>query len=219
MTCSNAATRAVVSTLGVLVGIGSLNHGLLEMLQGNRPTPGLIINALGPGYRWTVWTQGGEGAFTLIPSFLLTGALASLIGVLIIVWSLRSIHTRFGPAVFLLLGVTSFLVGGGLAQVVLFTLNWAMATRIRASLNLSRRLLPPPLRHVLSRIWRWTLIAGTVLFLIALEIAVVGYFPGITDQTRLLHTCWTILLVALGLYLLSFLSAFAHDVEARNATA
>jgi len=32
-----------------------------------RPTPGLIVNAFGAGYRWTVWKQGGEAAFTLIP--------------------------------------------------------------------------------------------------------------------------------------------------------
>ncbi len=65
----NAATRFIASTLGVLVGVGSIDHGLLECLQGPRPTPGLIVNALGAGIRWTIWKQGGEGAFTLIPNF------------------------------------------------------------------------------------------------------------------------------------------------------
>jgi len=69
----NAATHVIASTLGVLVGVGSINHGLLEILQGNCPTPGIIVNALGSGYRWTVWKEGGEAAFTLIPNFLLTG--------------------------------------------------------------------------------------------------------------------------------------------------
>ena len=33
----NAATRFVATTLGVLVGIGSIDHGLLECLQGSQP--------------------------------------------------------------------------------------------------------------------------------------------------------------------------------------
>ena len=212
----NPATAVVVSTLGVLVGIGSINHGVLEAVQGNRPTPGLIINALGPGYHWTVWTQGGEPAFTVLPNFLLTGILATLIGLLLIVWSLRFIHKPHGPSVFLLLSVTSFLVGGGVAQILLFTLNWAAATRIQASLGFWRRLVPGPMRPVLGRFWRWTLVAATVLFLAGLEIAVIGYVPGVSGQIKILHVCWTLLLIALALIFFSFLSGFAHDLDAAS---
>jgi hypothetical protein len=211
----NGATRVIVSTLGVLIGIGSINHGLLESLQGNRPTPGLIVNALGPGYRWTVWTQGGEPAFTLVPNFLLTGLLATLLGLLLILWSLRGIQRSHGPTIFLLLAVTSFLVGGGVAQVLLFTLNWAAATRIRATLGFWRWLTPVSARRVLGRFWRWTVAAGTILFLVGLEIAVVGYVPGVAGQTRMLHLCWGILLAALALFLFSYPCGFAHDLEAR----
>jgi hypothetical protein len=212
----NAATRSVVSTLGVLVGIGSIDHGLLETVQGNRLTPGLIVNALGSGYRWTMWKQGGEGAFTLIPNFLVTGILATLLGVLMILWALRFIHKNHGPAVFLLLGIASFLTGGGIAQIALFTIVWGFATRIRSSLAFWRWLIPPPARPALGCLWLWTLAAATVLFLIALEIAIVGYVPGVTGQTELLHICWKLLGVALLLYILSILSGFAHDIEAQS---
>ncbi|MGO9777023.1 MAG: hypothetical protein ACLQGT_13965 [Terracidiphilus sp.] len=211
----NAATHTVVSTLGVLVGIGSIDHGLLETVQGYRPTPGLIINALGSGYRWTVWKEGGEGAFTLIPNFLVTGIIATLLGVLMILWALRFIQKKHGPAVFLLLGIASFLTGGGLAQVVLFTIVWGFATRIRAPLTFWRWLIPPPVRPVLGYLWPWTLTAATVLFLAALEIAIFGYVPGVTGQTQLLHICWTLLPIALAFYFLSILSGFAHDIEAQ----
>jgi uncharacterized membrane protein len=214
----NAATRAIASTLGVLVGIGSIDHGLLECLQGWRPTPGPIVNALGSGYRWTVWTQGGEGAFTLIPNFLATGIVATLLGLIMIFWALRFLQARHGPAVFLLLSVASFLTGGGVAQIVLFTLTWGVATRIRASLAFWRRLIPTPVRPALGRLWPWSLGAATILFLAALEIAVFGYVPGVTEQTRLLHICWSILAVALALYLLSILSGFARDIATRDWT-
>jgi hypothetical protein len=210
-----SATRVIASTLGVFVGIGSMDHGLLECLQGARPTPGLIVNALGAGYSWTVWKQGGEGALTLLPNFLLTGIIATLIGVLMIVWSLRFLHRRHGPTVFLLLGVASFLTGGGVAQIVPFTLTWAVATRIRGSLEFWRWLLPAEARPALSRIWPWTIAASTALSLVALEIAVVGYVPGVSDQMELLHICWKTLGVALGLYMVSVCSGFAQDIDAR----
>src|SRR5258708_3447229 len=146
----NAATHAVGTTLGVLVGIGSIDHGLLECMQGFRPTPGLIVKALGSGYRWTVWKQGGEGAFTLIPNFLVTGIVATALGLAIIAWSIRLIQSPRGPKVFLLLAVASFLTGGGVAQIVLFTLTWGVATRIRASLGFWRLLLPGPVRPTLG---------------------------------------------------------------------
>jgi hypothetical protein len=205
--------------MGVLVGIGSINHGLFEALQGNRPTAGHLVNALGPGYRWTVWTQGGEPAFTLVPNFLLTGLLATFLGLLLVVWSLRYIQRPFGPTIFLLLSVGSFLVGGGVAQVLLFTLNWAAATRIRAPLGCWRWLIPVAARRVLGRLWRWTVAVGTVLFLAGLEIAVVGYVPGVTGPTRILHLCWAILFVALALFLLSYVLGFAHDLVARARAA
>jgi hypothetical protein len=211
----NAATRTVVSTLGVLVGIGSIDHGLLETLQGYRPTPGLIINALGSGYRWTVWKQGGEGAFTLIPNFLVTGILATLLGVVMILWALRFIQKKHGPAFFLLLGIASLLTGGGIAQIVLFTIVWGFATRIRSSLAFWHWLIPPPVRPALGCLWPWTLTVATILFLAALDIAIFGYVPGITSQTQLLHICWTLLPIALAFYFLSILSGFAHDIEAQ----
>jgi len=214
----NGATRAIASTLGVLVGIGSIDHGMLECLQGFRPTPGLIVNALGAGNRWTVWTQGGEGAFTLIPNFLITGVVATLLGLLMIVWSIRYIQSSHGSVVFLSLGIASFLTGGGVAQVVLLTLTWAVATRIRASLPFWRGIIPGFIRPALSRLWPWTLSASVVLFLVALEIAVFGYFPGVAAPVELLHICWKMLAVALALFLATILSGFAHDIDNLEST-
>ena len=53
---------------------------------------------------------------------------------------------------------------------------------------------------------------ATVLFIVALEIAVFGYVPGVSEQTLILHICWGSLAVALVLYLISIVSGFAHDI-------
>ena len=213
---TNSATSVIASTFGVLVGIGSIDHGLLECLQGSRPTPGLIVNALGPGNSWTVWKQGGEAAFTLVPNFLVTGIIASALGILMIIWSLRALQLRHGPTVFLLLGVTSFLAGGGVAQILLFTMTWGVATRIGASLTFWRWLIPASLCSPVGRLWPWTLCGSILLFFGALEIAVLGYVPGVSDQAELLHISWKILVAAFALGLVSIISGFANDLRTQR---
>ena len=111
----NHATRAIVATLGVLLAIGGLDHGLFEVLQGNVPTSGLIIQAIGDRHR--MWVYGTEEALTVVPNFLATGLLAILVSVAIAVWSVGFVHTRHGATVFILLFVVLFLVGGGIGQL------------------------------------------------------------------------------------------------------
>ncbi len=67
----NKATRINVATLGTIFGISGINHGFFETLQGNVPTPGLFIFAIGEAQK--MWLHGDEPAFTIIPNFLLTG--------------------------------------------------------------------------------------------------------------------------------------------------
>jgi hypothetical protein len=214
-TIYNAATRSVVSGIGVLLGISSIDHGVLEMLQGNHSTLGNLIKAQGPGHTWTLWTHGSEPAFTLVHNFLFTGVLATLAGLLLVLWSFRYIDRRRGALIFFLLSVVSFLVGGGMAQLLIFTLNWAAATRIRATLGFWRWILPSPVRRILARLWRWPLVVGTVLFAIALEIALFGYFPGLPrDQDVVLRFLWDLAPAIIAAFLLSYLCAFARDIEA-----
>ena len=54
-------------TLGTIFGISGMSHGLFEILQGNVPTGGLFISAIGEAHK--MWPHGNELAFTLIPNF------------------------------------------------------------------------------------------------------------------------------------------------------
>ncbi|MEZ4862772.1 MAG: flavodoxin domain-containing protein [Caldilineaceae bacterium] len=76
----NRATSINAKTIGVIFGLSGITHGLAEILQGNTPTHGVLINAIAAGSSWTRWAEGSEGAFTLVPNFLLTGTLAVLLG-------------------------------------------------------------------------------------------------------------------------------------------
>ena len=215
----NAATRTVVSSLGVLLGISSINHGVLEMMQGTTPTPGSFVKALGPGHSWTLWVHGGEPAFTLVHNFLVTGVLATAMGILLIIWSAGYIKRRGGATVFLLISIASFLTGGGLAQVLLFALNWAAATRIHAMLGFWQWIMPALLRRILARMWWLTLVGAGILFLAALEIAAFGYFPGLPHDTRALtRILWGLAAAIIAAVLLAIVAGFAHDLETRGAS-
>ena len=73
----NQKTRITASTIGVLLGIaGLLNHGIFEVLQGNTPTNGFFIEAIGKANRF--WVHGTEGAFTIIPNFLVASQIVDL---------------------------------------------------------------------------------------------------------------------------------------------
>ncbi len=207
----NTATRRIVTTLGIVFAVSGMSHGFFEVLQGNAPTEGMFISAIGQEQR--MWEHGNEYAFTLIPSFLVTGVLAIAVSIAVIVWSIRFITTRRGPLVFLLLFVLLFLVGGGVAQVLFFTMTWAVATRINKPLTWWRKVLPPGVRGWLARVWPWTLGVGAALMIGTLWIATTGIVPGVSEADTALAVMLISLLVALGAFLVTFVAGFAHDIE------
>jgi hypothetical protein len=212
----NRATKIIVSTIGVLLGIAGLDHGFFEILQGNTPTDGLIVQAIGDAHQ--MWFYGTEEAFTLIPNFLITGILAVLLSLAIIIWSVWFLHTKHGASVFGLLFILLFLVGGGIAaQVVFVPITWATATRINKPLTWWRKALPKGVREVLAKIWPLSLVLGTISFLTGLFIAVTGYIPGLSDPDRILNICWAFIFGGgWGMFLLAFVAGFADDIKAEK---
>jgi len=206
----NRATKTIVSTIGVMLGIAGLNHGIFEILQGNKPTSGMIIQAIGP--ELNLW--GTEEAFTIVPNFLATGILAILVSLAIMVWAVSFVHKKYGPTVFILLFVLLFLVGGGIGQVVFFIPNWLVSTCINSPLKWWRKVLPEGIRRGLAKIWRITLPISALSFLIGLFIAITGFVPGVMDDESILAICWSFVFGGgLGMYLLTFVAGFADDIQ------
>jgi hypothetical protein len=204
-------TRIITATIGVLLAIAGFEHGFFETLQGNKTTTGLIIQAIGEANR--MWQWGTEEAFTLIPNFLVTGISAMCISIFIVFWSISFVHKKHGRSIFLLLFIILFLVGGGIAQILFFVTAWAYATRINKPLNWWKKILPEGIRNILAKIWIYALIAACISFLVALEIAIFGYFPGQTNPDTIFSICWTFLFSSYFLIHLTFISGFAHDIK------
>ncbi|HEX2998520.1 MAG TPA: hypothetical protein VHP14_27100 [Anaerolineales bacterium] len=206
----NKATRINVAILGVIFGISGMSHGFFETLQGNVPTGGLFIYAIGEAQK--MWPHGNEPAFTLFPTFLLAGISSMIVGLTLIVWSLRSVHKKNGPTVLLILFIVLLLVGGGVAQVLFFPFLWLVATRIHQPLLWWRKVLSAGVQKSLARLWPWTLVSSAGLLVFALEIATTGFVPGVSDPELAL----SIMLFCLGLEVitlpLTFMTGFARDI-------
>jgi hypothetical protein len=206
------ATRIIATAIGVFFGLFSgVNHGFFEFLQGNKPTDGLYIHAIGEAQRF--WPLASEGAFTLIPNFLITGIVSMVVGVAIIIWSIWFLSTRHGRTVFLGLFILSFLVGGGIGQVAFFIPAWAFATRMGKPLTWWRKVLPRSTWPFLSRLWIVTLVLVIVFMLIGLEMAIFGLFPGLTDPVSIENTALLFVFLAAILCVVSFIAGFGHELQ------
>ena len=213
MSSTNYNTRTTASVIGVLLGMaGLLNHGLFEILQGNTPTSGFFVEAIGESHRF--WIHGTEGAFTVVHNFLVTGILVVLISLAIILWSARYIQTKQGAAIFLLLLILLTLVGGGIGHIALSIPTWAYATRINKPLNWWDKVLRGRFREILSRLWIYALVATTICWLMVMELGIFGYFPGQSDPDTILNIVFMFLLSTVVLVNVTFICGFARDLEA-----
>ncbi|MBN1449835.1 MAG: hypothetical protein JW963_02380 [Anaerolineales bacterium] len=206
----NKATRINVAALGTIFGISGMSHGFFETLQGNTPTPGLFIFAIGEAQK--MWPHGNEPAFTLIPNFLLTGIAAMIVGLSLILWSLGFVHKKNGPTVFILLFILLLLVGGGVAQVLFFPFIWLVSTRIHQPLAWWRKVLPARTQALLAKAWPWSLVVCATLLAYALILATTGFVPAVSDP----EVALSVMLFCLGIFTLTlplaFVSGFARDI-------
>jgi len=213
----NNRTRVTAATLGTYLGLtGCINHGVFEIMQGNTPTNGFFVEAIGEAQRF--WIHGTEAAVTVIPNFLVTGIAVLLVGLAVIVWSLRFIHRKHGATVFLLLMLVLTLVGGGLAHIVLFLPIWGYATRINKPLSWWSKVLSTNARNILATLWKPVLVLTTLSWAMVMQLGILGYFPWQTDPDVLLSiTIGFVLLTAL-LASLAFVCAFAGDIRRNDVS-
>ena len=210
----NRATRTVSSTLGVLVGLAGIDHGIFEILQGNTPTNDIMIAAIGPAQKF--WEYGEETALTIFPNFLETGILAVIFAILVMIWSIKFIDKKYGAGILFLLGVALFLFGGGFAPIFTTIIASLTATRINKPLKFWHTVLPGFLRRFLGRIWLWVLVTFVILFVFSVIVAIFGWpLTSFYDANTSFNILNILSYIMLGFMLLSPLMGFARDIQAQ----
>jgi hypothetical protein len=210
-----SARRITASAIGVgVIGLGGLDHGIFEILQGSVTPSGLIIDAIGPTQRF--WAGSSEPAFTLIPNMLVTGICAVIVSLLVMVWAGFFIDRRYGALVLLLLSTLLFLVGGGGGPIIIAVIACIPASQINKPMAGRRRRVPPGAQSLLARLWPWSLVAGMLLFYFAMEMAIFGWpFAGFLSTEATTTILMTAGNLSTLLLLLAAIAALAYDSQRR----
>ncbi len=201
------ATKVFASTFGAIMALAGIEHGIGEVLQGNVAPAGIMILS---------WPESeffrnlsGEPAMTVIPNLLITGILAILISLALLVWSTLFVQRKNGGLVMILLSAAMLLVGGGIFPPILGIIVGAVATRIHAPAS-SKTPRFDGFRRFLANLWPWSFAACILAWLSMFPgLAFIGYFFGVNDPAVIL----VILLIALGALILTVFSGFAYDTQ------
>lgn len=200
------ATRITATVLGLIAGGAGIEHGVFEVLQGNARPEGLMIASIGPPCVPELTWNACEPAMTVLPSFLLTGILAIVLGSAVMAWSAFFLRKRHGGLVLILLSVPLLLFGGGIFPPIIGIVAGVLATRIQKPLVPETSRLSGGLLRLLAALWPWAL----VLFVVwVLGQWVIGYFA----NDWLLANGYLIILMVLGTLLLSVISCYARDLK------
>lgn len=200
------ATRIIATSFGIFAGIGGLEHGYFEILQGNVRPESIMIASMGPPcVPEEIW-HACEPAMTIIPNFLVTGILSMALGLATIVWAAAFVQRRRGGVILALLSLALLLFGGGIFPPLIGIIGGAAGTRIHTPLKKQ----PSPIWSLLAKMWPWTIF---VFFVWLFGQFVIGYFFNEFLMENVI--LWAVLF--LGLLVVSILSAYGRDVVEATA--
>ncbi len=154
-----SATRITVTALGLLSATVGVEHGLGAIEQGTEAPPGLVFRSWPDAAAFDA--LGGEPAFTLVPSLLVTGVLAVVISVAIGVWTIWGAHNLRWGAGLVALSVLQLLCGGGFGPPLIGMVAGLLATRVGHTWS------TPGGRatDLAARLWPWPLVLAVASFL------------------------------------------------------
>jgi hypothetical protein len=196
------ATRIVAAALGVFAGIAGPEHGIFEIMRGNTRPETLIFPSMGPPCDPEAVWHACEPAMSIIPNYLITGILASLVGLVTILWSVLCLHRKRGGWGLIGLSILLLLVGGGLVPPIIGIIGGILATRVHAPIKGRAT----GASRFLSQLWPWALVA---FFVMLWGQFAIGFF----FNDWFMRSGFLIPVAILGLLVLSILSALAHDTE------
>jgi len=196
------STQLFVVIQGTIGGLAAIVHGIFAILLGNRPAGGLIFDP-------------ATGAFTILPTYQISGIVTVCVGLALIVWTIGFIHHRNGPVIFLVICILLFLVGGGIAQVGFFLIAWGVSTRINQPPDWWKSDLSGNARKRWAGGWPAFFTGGYVFLFIGIAIWLIFTPPGTSFQGHISAylLCWMFLVIGLVLQALTIVSGFARDIN------
>lgn len=206
----NRATQITTSAMGVLAGLAGLEHGIGEVLQGDRIPGGVMIQSWPESESFQV--LNGEPAMTLLPTLRIAGVVTILFALIFLVWATLLIQRPRAGLVLIVLSITLLLVGGGFGPPLLGLIVGTTATRIHAPLTWWRARFSPGVRSFLAMFWPWAFAACLTAWLYLFPGSILfAAFLGVNEP--ILLSVAVAIFAAFGLLLLTLVCAFARDLR------
>lgn len=195
------ATRTVAAAFGIVAGLAGLEHGFFEILQGNVRPAGLMFPSMGPPCVPHEMWNACEPAMTILPNLLITGLLAVILSLLILIWSAVFIGRKHGGLVLIILSITLLLFGGGIFPPLIGLVGGLAGTRINKPLPARPA---SRITYLAARLWPWPL----VIFIVwVFGQNLVGYLFNDFLQGIMVYGMFLIIfMLPLAVY-----SGYAHD--------
>jgi len=202
------ATRVFASSLGAIMALAGIEHGIGEVLQGSTAPSGVMFLSWPESAFFR--SLGGEPAMTVIPNLLVTGILSIFISLILLVWATLFITRKNGGRIVILLSIAMLLVGGGIFPPILLIIIGAVGTRINTPLTWWRMHLSTGSRRFMGNLWSWSFVICISAWLCMFPgLAILGYFFGVNDPTLIL----ILLFLDIGTLLLTIFTGFSYDTR------
>jgi len=203
-----SATKVVVSAFGIFLGLAGIEHGIGEILQGNIAPSGIVIKSWGESKLFSI--LAGEPAMTIIPNLLITGVIAIIVSLSIMLWAVAFVQRKNGGLVLILLSVLLLLVGGGFAPPLIGIIVGAAGTRINTPLPWWRKRLSVNTRRLLSKLWPWSLIVSLLSYFYLFPVSIIlWHLFGVYNP----NIIYGVSSFAFGTLLLAVFSGFVRDID------
>lgn len=208
----NNKTRIFASTFGAIIALAGLEHGIGEIFQGNA-APDQIMILSWPNAEF-FRSMGGEPAMTIIPNYLITGILALLVSLAVLIWTIGFVQRKNGGWVMIFLSIVLLLVGGGIFPPIFGILIGAVATRINVQTTHQKVYRPARFQYFLAKLWPWSYVACIISWLLLLPgVPLIDRFTEGDITTVML----VVLLLVFSTLFLTMFSGFAFDNENKLA--
>lgn len=172
----NKATKTVVMAFGILLAFAGIEHGIGEILQGNVEPDSIFIKSWGDSELFSIFA--GEPAMSLIPNFFISGILAILVSIGIIIWVIFFLNTRMSGLILVLLSGLLLIVGGGFGPPLIGFIIGFAGMKINSDFPMLRTLRTTGMVKFISHIWKFSTPFGIFcyLFLIPGSVILWGAF-------------------------------------------
>ena len=151
------ATKTTAVWLGVLAGIAGFEHGYFAYRQGSNPIPGLVFPSWGPPcVPEEIW-HSCEPAMSIVPNFVLTGVLAMLLSLTLLVWTVWFVGRRYGGWVQMTLSVLLPLFGGGFFPPIIGFVGGLARDKSQPAAAGANPVGDAHVTRFAARLWPWSL--------------------------------------------------------------